>query len=175
MVDTTSKVMTPLTLTILSNSVNHTLNKGELMDTISYATMRDQSRNVTVRNVTYNQTTRSVFVNITVDAPSIVYLVMQAKTTPDPNNEQVMNCFDGDNNTALNCFRLVANRASTINVELPQMVQGDYRVAYISTNEFIFRPKTTSTFPTTVNSTTVFGGKLALVTIAVIITLLASM
>lgn len=111
MVDTTSKVMTPLTLTILSNSVNHTLNKGELMDTISYATMRDQSRNVTVRNVTYNQTTRSVFVNITVDAPSIVYLVMQAKTTPDPNNEQVMNCYDGDNNTALNCFRLVANRA----------------------------------------------------------------
>ena len=116
MVDTTSKLMTPRTLTILSNSINHTLNKGSLMDPITYGTLRDQSRSVSISNVDYNKSSNLVIINnITTDAASAVYFVLLSKTAPIPNNEQIMNCLDGNGDAPVKCFRFLSSSATTNN------------------------------------------------------------
>lgn len=87
MVDSTTNLLTPNALTTLSNSVKNTLNKGELMESVSYGQLRDQSRRVRVSSVTYDPNTQSVSIsNIVIDAASIVYFVLQPSSAPDPNN-----------------------------------------------------------------------------------------
>ena len=54
MVDSTTGLLTPNTLATLTNSVNQTLNKGELLSSVSYGQLRDQSRSLKVKKVTYN-------------------------------------------------------------------------------------------------------------------------
>ena len=112
MVDSTTGLLTPNALATLTNSINQTLNKGELMNPVSYGQLRDQSRSVKVSKVMYEPDSRSVSISsIVVDAASIVYFVLQPSSAPDPNNEQVMNCLDGNGITAIKCFRLLTNGA----------------------------------------------------------------
>jgi hypothetical protein len=113
--DNTTNILKNPALQDLSSSVNSTLNKGEYLGSSNYSIYRDQSREVSFGNVTYNNTKQIITIqNITFSATAAVYFVVQPNTTANPSLEQVLNCRDGNGTTAVQCFRLVGAKGSTV-------------------------------------------------------------
>lgn len=111
--DPTTKLLTPFAQSALSNRVSHTLNKGLLLEDVSYALLRDDRREFGLKIL--NGSAQEIALGeIAANGSSAVYFTVQDKAAPTPSNEQVLNCLDGNGNKATRCFRYLSNGATAL-------------------------------------------------------------
>lgn len=127
--DSTTKQLTSGTIQTINSKINSTLKNGTNNGTIPYSAIRSEGRTVTIGNIAYDKATQTLTIsNITTNTTSAIYFVLQSNSTNAPSTEQLFNCRDGNNNTAVRCFRWLATTATTVlsflNAEQPDSDYG---------------------------------------------------
>lgn len=90
-----------------------------------------------------------------------------------PTNSQIASCVDGENNPALQCFRVVMQASTTYTATITNLVESSvYTLYYVVANEYPLRPVFYGNVRSQFVFTTVWESTLKFIGVALLLSLL---